>query len=528
MRRWISAFLSILLLFACLLPVSSSSCQAASARRAEGSASFRDVKPGAWYYQEVSEMAKREIFRGYEDGTFQPKRAISFAEFVTVAARCVSLQTEPTGKRHWASDVMEAALRAGWYDWDECPPDNTARWNQPISRQVAAKVLMKAFAPELRGDYSRWSAEIKDFGEIDGRYYDGVLAAYESGVIKGYETGKFYPRKGITRAEGCAVFCRALRQFPQEEIEPLPDPDPAPAPVDGGVSQNGQLQVVGTKLCNQAGESVMLRGMSSHGLQWYSQFTSKEALAFSSKYGANVFRVAMYTQEGGYLSNKDSIKTKLIQAVDNALSLDLYVVIDWHILSDGDPNAHTREAKEFFSQLSLRYQNNPGVLYEICNEPNGGVSWSDISRYASQVIPVIRKNSPNAVIFCGTPTWSQDVDEAAKNPLPYENILYSLHFYAGTHGQGLRDKAEAALKKGLPLFVTEWGTSDASGGGGTYTKESEAWLAFLEKRRIGWINWSYCDKGESSAALLPGASPSHLQEQDLSKSGAFVFSKFQG
>ncbi len=519
-----AVFLSILFLLCSLLPVNF------SAAKEKSVSPFRDVKPGAWYYEEVMEMAEREIFRGYEDQTFQPKRAISFAEFVAVAARCVSLKTENTGKRHWASDVMDAALKAGWYDWDECPPDNTSRWNQPISRQVAAKVLMKAFAPQLRGDYSRWADQIKDFSEIDGRYYEGVLAAYESGVLRGYETGKFYPKKGITRAESCAVFFRALQQFPQEDIEPLPSPDPSPNPpaASGGVSQNGQLKVVGTRLCNEAGESVMLRGMSSHGLQWYSQFTSKEAIAFTSKYGANVFRVAMYTQEGGYLSNKSTVKAKLIEAVDNALSLDLYVVIDWHILSDGDPNSHTGEAKEFFSELSRRYRNHPGVLYEICNEPNGGVSWGDISRYASQVIPVIRKNSPNAVIFCGTPTWSQDVDEAAKKPLPYENVMYSLHFYAGTHGQSLKDKAENALKKGLPLFVTEWGTSDASGSGGNYLSESESWLAFLEKHGIGWINWSFCDKGESSAALLPGAAPSRLRERDLSRSGAFVFSKFQG
>ncbi len=487
---------------------------------------FSDVKPGSWYCDVVEKMAGEGLLKGYENGTFQPNRVISFGEFVAVLARCVSLPEEPSAGGHWASGVLQAALHAGWYDWDECPPNSMEAMNGFIPRQVAAKVLMKAFAPEARGEYSTWAGKIKDFQELDGRYYEGVFAAYQEGIFRGNGDGTLQPKRGMTRAECCAVLDRALNRYPQDGDAPAPTPRP-PVPVSGGAAKNGWLRVEGTQLCNEAGEPVVLRGMSSHGIQWYPQYTGKNAIAATADYGANVFRVAMYTEEQGYLSNREEIKRRAVEAMDAAISLDLYVVIDWHILSDGDPNANTGQAMEFFREISRRYREKPNVIYEICNEPNGNVSWEDISRYAKQVIPVIRENSPKAVIVCGTPTWSQEVDKAAQAPLPYGNVLYALHFYAGTHKQELRDKARAAISAGLPLFVSEWGVSDASGSGGVYLSEAEVWLEFLEKNGISWINWSLCDKGESSAALRPGASgDGGWKSGDLSESGKFVFSKF--
>lgn len=487
---------------------------------------FSDVKPGSWYYDVVTEMAGDGMLKGYENGTFQPNRMISFGEFVAVVTRCVSLREEPPATGHWASGMLQAALHAGWYDWDECPPDSTEAINGQITRQVAAKVIMKAFAPEAKGDYSTWAGRIKDFQELDGRYYEGVFAAYQEGIFQGNSNGTLQPKRGMTRAECCAVLARALAKYPQNGGPAVPTPQP-PKPVSGGAAQNGWLQVKGTQLCNEAGEPVVLRGMSSHGIQWYPQYTGKNAIAATADHGANVFRVAMYTEEQGYLSNKEEIKGRVVDAVDAAISLDMYVVIDWHILSDGDPNTHTDEAIKFFKEISKRYREAPNVIYEICNEPNGSVSWEDISRYAKQVIPAIRENSPKAVVICGTPTWSQEVDQAAKAPLPYGNMLYALHFYAGTHKQDLRNKAKAAISTGLPLFVSEWGVSDASGSGGVYLSEAEAWLEFLEENHISWINWSLCDKAESSAALRPGASGNGgWKSGDLSDSGKFVFSRF--
>ena len=294
-----------------------------------------------------------------------------------------------------------------------------------------------------------------------------------------------------------------------------------------GAAQNGWLHVEGTQLVNEAGNPVILRGMSSHGLQWFPQFTTGNAIGATAAYGANLFRIAMYTAEGGYLSHKRAILQKLYRAVDAAVARNMYVIIDWHILRDGNPMKHRKAAVSFFRKVSSRYKNSPNVLYEICNEPNGKGTWKKICSYANSVIPAIRRNSPGSIVLVGTPSWSQDVDTAAQNPLPYPNLMYSCHFYAGTHGEWLREKIETALRKGLPVFVSEWGTSHSSGRGGVCLVESDRWISFMNRHMLSWANWSYCNKRESSASVKKSANVEDgISEIELTKSGRYVFSQF--
>lgn len=499
---------------------------ASAPAEAAGPAKFTDVKGGSWYSAHVGELSSRGLASGFGDGTFRPDKTISAAEFVTIVARCAGIDSvRPSG--HWASEYMSAGLSRGWYDWDEIPPTGE-KFDRPITRQLAVKVLMRALLPDKRGDYNTESVKMADFAQLDGRYYESVLAAYSCGVVAGDDKGRFNPRSGMTRAEACAVVVKALKLMDGQPVTPDPDvPDPVET-ISGGVSENGWLQVIGTQLCNEDGKPVALHGMSSHGLQWYGQFAGEQSIKNTAKYGANLFRVAMYTGENGYLSQPDTIKKQAIAAIDAAIKQDMYVIIDWHILSDGNPMDHLSESKAFFEEISKRYKDQPAVIYEICNEPNGGADWGrDIKPYAQELVKTIRKQSKNGVILIGSSTWSQDVHLAAADPVEGDNLMYTLHFYAGTHGQWLRDRADAALKDGLPLFVSEWGTSSADGSGGVFLTESKTWLDFLTKRGISWTNWSLCDKNETSAALKPGTSPSKSWgESDLSESGKFVFGRF--
>lgn len=296
----------------------------------------------------------------------------------------------------------------------------------------------------------------------------------------------------------------------------------------GGAAENGWLRVEGTTLCNEAGEPVTLRGMSTHGLQWYGQYAGTRSVANTAAHGVNLFRVAMYTGEGGYLSRPEDLKERAFAAVEAAVENDMYAILDWHILSDGDPMAHVEEAEAFFREAAERYQDTPNVLYEICNEPNGNVTWAkNVKPYAERIVEAIRTRSPRSVILIGSPTWSQDIHLAAADPVRGENLMYTLHFYAGTHGQALRERIDRALADGLPVFVSEWGTSRADGSGGVFLEESKQWLDFLHERGISWCNWSLCDKDETSAALKPGTDPENTwTEEDLTESGKFVFSSF--
>ena len=508
---------------------------------------FSDVGKHNWFYDNVTEMAEFGYLKGYEDGSFKPNKTITAAEFVSVVARVKGLKGETPQNSHWAGEPLQEALSKGWYDWDEIPP-TAENYDSPIYRQLAVKVLMKAFAPDVRGDWNTETSKMNDFSQVDGRYYDQVIAAYSKDIVVGDDLGNFNPKKSLTRAEACAMIMRAVDKLgvdteifkdydsnlENNENENKTEDAVGPAPnvptttVSGGVSENGQLKVIGTQLCNEKGNPIVLRGMSSHGIHWFPKFLSKDIIASTQDYGANLFRVAMYTGENGYISNPKTVKETLIKTVDNAISLDMYVIIDWHILSDGNPNTYISQSKAFFTEMAKRYKDNPAVIYEICNEPNGNVSWSgDVKPYAETIIKTIREIDSDAVILVGSPTWSQDLHEVAKSPIKAGNIMYTCHFYAGTHTDWLRNRISDAMKKGIPVFVSEWGTSDASGSGGVYLQEAERWIKFMEDNNISWANWSLCDKNESSAAIKSGANVTNgIKNAHLTESGKFVFEHF--
>ena len=285
-------------------------------------------------------------------------------------------------------------------------------------------------------------------------------------------------------------------------------------------SYNGYLKVDGTKLVNQYNEEFVLKGVSSHGVQWFYDLYTKENLkSLKETWNTNVFRIAMYTKENGYIDD-NSIKDKVKTIVDNLIELDMYVIIDWHILSDNNPNMNKEEAIKFFDEVSNKYKDKKNVIYEICNEPNGNTSWNnDIYPYAVDVIKTIRNNSKDSIIIVGTPTWSQGVLDASKKPIDDKLTMYSLHFYSGTHKNDLRNNATTALKT-IPIFVSEFGVSDASGNGGVYLDEADKWINWMNENNISWANWSLADKDESSALLIPGKKL--IKDENLSKSGKYI------
>lgn len=288
----------------------------------------------------------------------------------------------------------------------------------------------------------------------------------------------------------------------------------------------GALSVQGTKLCASDGNPVQLCGMSSHGLHWYGKFANYDVIKWlRDDWNCDLWRAAMYTR-GGYLGNH-GMASKVIASIEAAKELGVYVIVDWHILSDGDPLVNADEAAGFFDMIASTYADCPNIIYEICNEPNGeNVTWDgNIKPYAEKIIPVIRKYCDN-VIIVGTPNWSSDLLSAANNPITgQKNIMYTLHFYAGSHGKESRANVEKAVKAGIPVFVTEWGTTKDSGDGGVFEKETLEWMRFLEKNKISWANWSVNNKGEDSGVLQMNKdrdAKGGWEESDLSKSGIFV------
>lgn len=299
------------------------------------------------------------------------------------------------------------------------------------------------------------------------------------------------------------------------------------------VSQHGQLSVKNGQLVDKSGKGYQLRGMSTHGLTWFPEFVNESAFkTLRDDWNTNVVRLAMYVDEWGngqcYMGNKSGSLELLEKGVDICIKLDMYVIIDWHVLNPGDPSKYTNEAKSFFETVSKRYAKYPNVIYEICNEPNGGASWSgNIKPYAEKIIPVIRKNAPNSVIIVGTPTWSQEIDKPLSDPLNYKNVMYAFHFYAATHA-GLRSNVENCVAQGLPVFVSEFGTCDASGGGANDFNETQKWLSYFDKQGISYCNWSICNKDETCSVLRPGTSANgNWSESDLTENGKWMRNWFR-
>jgi len=324
-----------------------------------------------------------------------------------------------------------------------------------------------------------------------------------------------------------AVLAMACSATPKTAIRSGPGLIASTYPAGSAVERHGALRVQGTKLVDRSGAAIQLRGVSSHGLQWYPQFMNASSVAFmAERWHVNVVRAAMYVTEGGYLTNPTEATAAVDRVVEAAAKAGVYAVVDWHIsASSNDPLKQLDAAKRFFAQAAARYAGWPHVLYELCNEPSGDdVTWiGNVKPYAKAVIPVIRAKAPEAVVIVGTTTFSQDVDVAADFPIDLPNVMVALHVYAGTHGQSLRDRAQYAVDHGAALFATELGTVQANGDGDVNVEETEEWMKFFRQNQIGWINWSLADKAEGASILRPGASPQGgWSDADLTPSGLLV------
>ncbi len=294
------------------------------------------------------------------------------------------------------------------------------------------------------------------------------------------------------------------------------------------VEKYGQLSVKGNKIVDKNGNPVQLKGMSLFWSQEIGKYYNYECIKWlRDDWKCTITRAAMAVEHGGYLQNPETEEAKVDSAVTAAIKLGMYIFIDWH---DHHAQRHTEQAKEFFAKMAQKYGKYPNVIYELYNEPLNNVSWKDsIKPYHEAVIAVIRKYDAKNIILCGTRTWSQDVDEASLDPIKGDNIAYTLHYYAATHKQGLRDKAEKALNNGIALMVSEYGTVSASGDGAIDYKESNKWWDFCDAHQLTWCTWSICDKKESSAALKPGASATGGWSLDeLNPSGLLERSELRG
>ena len=290
-------------------------------------------------------------------------------------------------------------------------------------------------------------------------------------------------------------------------------------------------------IVDQYGKPFQMRGASTHGVQWFPEYINKGAMqTLRDEWGVNLFRMACYvTQYNGYTSGGQSlIDSKIVEGVQAAKELGMYVIVDWHIHEE---NPHTTKsvAEQFFKKYATMYKDYDNVIFEICNEPTN-VQWytggNDLYSYCKDIAGIIRDCGSKALIVCGTNNWSQDVEDVAKKPLKddgFEDIMYTFHFYSGTHYDDKRQKVRTAVAAGTPIFVTEFGICDASGNGGYDTANADEWIEFLDSMNISYACWSFCNKGESASYLKTSCNKTTggFEESNLTTTGIWLVNTYR-
>jgi endoglucanase len=283
------------------------------------------------------------------------------------------------------------------------------------------------------------------------------------------------------------------------------------------VKDHGNLTVSGTNIIDQHGNVVVLRGVSYGWHNWWPRFYNQESVKWLAEdWGCTVVRAAMGVEpDKGYIASPEWSKEKIEAVIEGAIKNDIYVIIDWH--SHG---IQLKPALVFFEEMARKYGKNPHVIYEIFNEPVKD-SWADIKAYSIEVIKKIREFDPDNIILVGSPHWDQDIHLVADDPITgYSNLMYTLHFYAATHGQTLRDRGDYALNKGIPIFVSESAGMEASGNGPINYEAWNQWFNWMKLHQISWICWSVSDKNETCSMLNQSASSTgNWKEADMKESG---------
>ena len=172
--------------------------------------SFSDVKPGDWFYDNVMDAAENGYVSGMGDGTFQPKKATTRAQFASMIANALGYESDPdaasmfpdVAEDYWGKSAINFCVKNDilkGYD------DGTFQPEKPITRQEAASILRNAFKLTESS-----SETFPDDSAISGWAKESVYIVKASGLMKGDAgTGNFRPTDTIIRAEAASIFMNA-------------------------------------------------------------------------------------------------------------------------------------------------------------------------------------------------------------------------------------------------------------------------------------------------------------------------------
>ena len=443
-----------------------------------------------------------------------------------------------------SSEVTAAVKKlSGDQNWSEYNFSVTNGTSSPISG-VKISVPFTGNVDNLKS----WGCNVSKSGSYIIINYTSVLEAGQTYSCIGDETKKFGFGGGATLGLPTVEFVYGTEGGSTSTSElkyALTGQKKTVAAADTPVGKHGKLKLATVNgysapiIVDKNGVPFQLRGASSHGIQWdvgYNYVNKGSYQSLRDEWGVNMVRLAAYVTQNGYTAgSKDSMDTVIQRGVQAATELGMYVIVDWHIHAE-NPHTTKEAAKEFFTKYAIMYKDYDNVIFEICNEPTG-VDWynnsgADLYSYCREIATVIRECGSSALIVCGTNTWSQDVDDVAKKPLKddgFENILYTFHFYSGSHYEDKMNKVKKAIQDGTPLFATEFGICDASGNGNYDTANADEWIKLFDENSVSYCCWSLCNKDESASYLKSSCSKTEggWIEEDLSTTGIWLVNTYR-
>ncbi|HET9744098.1 MAG TPA: glycoside hydrolase family 5 protein, partial [Chitinophagaceae bacterium] len=282
----------------------------------------------------------------------------------------------------------------------------------------------------------------------------------------------------------------------------------------------GKLRVKGTQLVNEKGVSIALHGMSFGWSCFHPRFYTAGAVhELVKEWNSTVIRASLGVEPPRGYKQDSATQMRLIKTVvDAAIKEDVYIIVDWH-----SHNINLEESKTFFRNIATEYHQYPHIIYEIFNEPDHE-TWPEVKKYSEEVIKVIRAVDKDNIILVGSPRWDQELQLPAADPIKgFDNLMYTMHFYAGTHKQWLRDRTNQAIQNGLPIFVSECAGMEATGDGPIDHAEWKKFKDWMDEKKISWLAWSVSDKVETCSVLKPTAgSNGNWKESDIKEWGQIV------
>lgn len=315
---------------------------------------------------------------------------------------------------------------------------------------------------------------------------------------------------------------------------------------DKVVEKNGLLSVNGTTLVNAEGETVVLKGISSYGIQDCGEFfTSEVVKTLAEDWGCDVLRIAVTGDSfnGGYMKEPDKYFDSVCKICDMCIEQGIYVIVDWNVNYMDEPDETKETAVDFFSRLSIIYPDSPNIIYEVANDPYLDTDldeetdeWEDVIKpFASEVIDAVRTNNPNSIVIVGVPDRGADIEGASEAPLDYENVAYAYRFFSATTGDITREKVQHAIDNGICVFATEWGFGNTNGNSGISTGKSSEWIEFFKENQISWCNYAIGSNTADDSNALCMTSDRYTDEQKynghwpeglLTDSGRFAREQF--